>query len=226
MPRRRDQTSRRKSQSTRGGKSPNPWDDLLATGRTAGRALAVFKGAANLLNAEIKSSDTTLSSAVSASGSVNLVSGVAQGDGVANRDGNSLKLKGGSLRWFSTIHASASRTFMRVMVVADTRCNGSTASLSDILNALTVDSQPDLVSEPNRYVILSDVVRVLCSTGEQAVVGEVALPQLMDMHLTFSGTGATVASISGPAIYVIALSNESTNTPQFHAEARLLYVDN
>lgn len=178
------------------------------------------------MNAEIKVVDTTVSGSISSSGSLFLVNGIAQGDGNSNRDGNSVKSKGGSFRWIATQSGSASRSFLRLLVVADTRCNGAAPSVTDVLNSASVYAHPNLVSEPNRYVILHDSVQLMDAASRTACFGEVALPQLTDVHFTYSGTGATVASVSGMSVHVLALSNEPTNTPSLSSEFRILYLDN
>jgi len=198
----------------------------MATGRTAGRALSMFKGGVALLNAEVKHSDVALSGAVSSTGVVTLLSGIAQGDGTSSRDGNSVKLKGGDLRYYFTQNGSASRTAIRVLVVVDTRNQGANPSISDILTSATVVAPPNLTAEPGRYVILSDEVFWLFSGERTAASRHIALQALMDMHLLFSGTSADVSSVSGPSVFLVTLSSETTNTPSISGNSRLLYLDN
>jgi len=199
---------------------------LVATGRTARRALAAFRGAASLLNAEIKHHDTGISSSVSSSGAVVYLGAVPQGDGTTSRDGNSLKLKGAHLRLSCTMNTSATRSTVRWMLVADVRCAGSNPSISDILVSSSVTALPNLVAEPNRFLILEEGVWTLSSTGEQSGYVAITAPALVDCHLVFAGTAGTVADAAGLAVFLVMVSSEATNTPSVSGAGRLLFVDN
>jgi len=186
----------------------------------------MFRGAATLLNAEVKHLDTAIASSVSSSGAVVYLGAIPQGDGTTSRDGNSVKLKGGVLRLSGTMHTSATRTTTRTLVVLDTRNAGANPSISDILTSASVTGLPNLVAEPNRFVILSDRVFVNSITGEQSFHTEMALDALIDVHLVYSGTAGTVADATGPAAFLVMLSSEPTNTPSVSGLGRLLFLDN
>jgi len=198
---------------------------LRASGRTASRALSAFKGAVSLLNAEVKFIDTGVSSAVGTAGSVTLLSGITQGDGVSSRDGQSVKLKGGAIRLVSTMHASATRTQTRVLIVVDTRNQGSSPAVTDVLTAATVQSQLNLAAQPGRFVVLYDRVFSQISVGDSSTLFTIIeLEALVDMHQLYSGTAA--ANTSGPTVFLVRLSTEATNTPTQAFESRLLFLDN
>jgi hypothetical protein len=186
----------------------------------------MFRGAASLLNAEIKHLDTAISSGVSSTGAVVYLGAIPQGDGTTSRDGNSVKLKGGALRLVGTMNTSASRTMTRIMVVLDTRNAGSNPAIADILTSSSVTAQPNLVSEPGRYVILHDFCVGTSITGQQIFSHAISLDALVDVHLVFSGTAGTVADATGPAVFLVMVSNEPTNTPSVSGVGRLLFLDN
>jgi len=223
MPRPRRSKANKRSAPKRS--LPTPWDDLRATGRTASRALTIFKGAASLLNAEVKHVDQTANLTPDTSGTVTLLSGIAQGDGNTTRDGTSVKLKGGDLRFRAASHTSAAATWLRLLLVVDTRNDGVNPTLSDIISA-TITGQPNLDSSPNRFVILHDEVLSLVTAANRIAHRNIPLYALLDMHLMFNGTGATVASCSGPALFAVLLSSEATNTPSVTFDSRLLFLDN
>lgn len=225
MPRNKNKRRRRPRQERR-VIQPSPWDDLRATGRTASRALSIFKGAASLLNAEVKHVDTEQSASISTTANLTFLTGISQGDGVTSRDGNSVKLKGGYFDSVWVMHASATATRIRHIVFVDTRNNGTVPSASDIYNTGDSNGLINIDAYPNRFVILHDEYVRLDSASNRVFRSKVQLPAVMDMHLTYSGTGATIASNAGPAIYSLMVSTEATNTPSSAAWFRFYFVDN
>lgn len=231
MPRRK---SSRGTPRARRGKSenrpykylPTPWDDLKATGRTASRALSVFKGAVNLLNAEVKSVEQTISAAIDNTGAAYFLSGIAQGDLYNERNGNSVKLKGGSFRYTWSINAAGSRAACRFLLIADTRCAGSLVTLSDILDTTAITGMVSYHIDPNRYVVLSDETVTLSTTGNQIAFRDVAIPAIEDAHLVFTDVDATAASATSLALFLVVLTSEAANTPTFNGQCRLLFIDN
>ncbi len=207
---------------------PSPWDDLKAVGRTAGRALTIFKGAASLLNAEAKHVDFQNSATITTTPVLYFFSGIAQGDSVSARDGNSVKLKGGLLKLCLTISTAATATTVRLLVVCDTRNPGSAPTASTIYDTSVVRANGNINvdSEPNRFVVLYDHLVSLDTASRRQFILDLALEALRDMHLTFSGTDATISSVRGPAMYIVMQSNEATNAPAYDISTRLWYVDN
>ncbi len=187
----------------------------------------VLKGAANLLNVEVKHYDTSTSSTPDQTPVVTYLSGIAQGDTQLTRDGNSLKLKGGLVKTVYVIHASATASRIRHLIVLDKMNQGSNPSASDVYDtAASGIGMLNLDSAPNRFVVLHDQY-VRLDTGSNRVFYEsVPLDAIMDVHLNYSGTGATVASAYGPAIFSIWQSSEPTNVPSVVQTTRLFFVDN
>lgn len=201
---------------------------MKATARTASRALSFVKGAASLINAEIKHVDVSQSYSISTTATLAYLSGIAQGDGNTSRDGNSVKLKGGIIRLFIARNASATLSRVRIITFCDTRNQGTAPTATDVVDtAVTCNGLINIDSEPNRFVIINDsIVAVDDGGGLQKHLTIDMTPAINDMHLMFSGTGATVTSARGPVLYTLLLSNEATNTVGVAFDARVLFVDN
>jgi hypothetical protein len=196
----------------------------------AGRALAAYKGARRLFNTEFKVHDVADGggTAVSTTPTVTLLSGIAEGDGTAARNGNSVKIESAFIRWGGQLSSSASRTRMRVMIVVDTRCQELAPAASDVV-AIDVSCYrlPNLTTDPGRYIVVWDQVVTLDEgSGLNKFYEKDLTPALGGMHLLYSGTGALVSSCSGPHIFMIQYSSEATNTPASYYAMRIRYVDN
>jgi hypothetical protein len=206
---------------------PSPWDDLRATGRTAGRALSVIKGAVSMLNTEVKVKDTSQgSTAVPDTGLFHLISGVAQGDTQVTRDGGSIKCKGGLCKIYLSKHASATLTRIRVLIFMDMMNAAANPTAADFYNSSEVLGLQNVITHPNRYVFLYDHTVLLDAVKESQTVLNIPLEALKEVHFTFRGTGATVASCGGPTCFLYLAGSEATNTPASIVESRIFFVDN
>lgn len=226
MPRRKSQTAR----SKRPARSELDKDYAKVKsflGRLAPpMALAAYRGASSLVNVEVKHADVSFTSAVSSTPAVSYLSGIAQGDSNLTRDGNSVKLLGGRFTQVLTIDPSASTSYIRTMIVADTRGAGAAPSAADIFDSATVVGLPNLDTAPNRFMILYDTFDTLSINGSRSVVHDFDLAKVANLHLMFNGTAATVGSSSGLTLWLISMSNEATNTVGRRSECRLFFVDN
>jgi hypothetical protein len=207
-------------------RQPSVWQSVS---RLAPYALAAFKGAASLLNAEFKHTDVTFSQAVSTTATVDILTATAQGDGNTTRDGNSIKAKGLWGDVCISAHSSSTLTRVRLVFFVDTRNAGSSPTAGGVIDvSASCTGLPNVDSEPNRYAILSDQIHTLVYAGDSRIkhIRIDLTPQMMDMHLLYSGTTAVVGSVRGPHLFMLALSSEATNTASIVADFRLIYVDN
>lgn len=227
-------SGKRPYRRSRAGPSGGFISDATAAVRAVQRlqpyALMAFKGAASLVNAEFKHADVSTSSTVSTTPVLSFLTGIAQGDSNITRDGNSVKIMGlwGDVR--ISMNASATQTSTRTLIVCDTRNQGATPTASDIFDTSNTSGQGlvNIDTEPNRFVILFDRydTQVLASETRLIHFRFDVTDAVRNMHLLWSGTGATVTSAKGPVIYLVQMSSEATNTPTYHLDTRLLFVDN
>jgi hypothetical protein len=210
--------------------------EVYAAAPLARRVLSAFKGAATMLNTEMKHVDIspgsqTFGVPLTASTST-LLTGCAQGDTNLTRDGNSLKIK----RLFGSVvmvqHASATTTRCRSMIIADTQTQAAngvnpSADATPIVNTSTsCNGLYNVDTNPGRFIVLIDRVDILVSGTTPAVHFGFDVKEAIDAHVLFSGTGATVASVSGLSFWYLCFSTEATNTPSFVIDARMEFVDN
>jgi len=200
-------------------------EDLYATGRTAGRALAIFKGAANLLNAEFKSIEATASGNETTTPSITWLSGTAQGDGSDDRDGSSLKIKKIAVRFrVAAAAAGAAGSAIRVVFFVDTANTGSAPSASEVLNS-GMSGFPTINSF-DRFNVLYDEVIPLNPSGVASAFRAIVLTQVEDMHVHQLGTSNSVANARGPHVFCYIQSTETTNPPSIDLTSRMSFVDN
>lgn len=221
-------SSKGKAPARRGGRvrQPTVWQSVS---RLAPYALAAYKGAASLLNAEFKHTDVTFSQTISTTATVDILTAVAQGDGNTTRDGNSIKVKGFWGDMAISAHSSSTLTRVRLVFFVDTRNAGAAPTAGGVVDtAVSCTGLPNVDSEPNRFAILYDAIHTLVYAGDSRIkhVRVDLTSQMMDMHLLYTGTTAVVGSVRGPHLFMLALCSEATNTASMVADFRLIYVDN
>lgn len=128
---------------------------------------------------------------------------------------------------------------IRIMVVLDKQCNGATATVTGTggpLETADVNSFRNLENS-SRFKVLADKTMMMVQTGaaENAGVGylfgeskrgfKINLPRL-NIPVEFSGTTGALTEIRSNNIFVMALSDENTNTPQIQYIARIRFRDN
>lgn len=201
---------------------------VRAVQRVAPYALTAFKGAVSLVNAEVKHVDVSASTTVSTTPVLSFLSGIAQGDTNTSRDGNSVKCVGCHGDMTLIMNASATVTRVRTLIFVDTRSQGVVPTATDVVDTNGLSGLVNIDTEPNRFVILLDRFDCLTLASESRLVHwRFDLSDaLRNMHLTFSGSGATIASAKGPVLYMLQFSSEATNTPTYALDSRLFFLDN
>lgn len=201
-----------------------PWYDRKYTPmEVAKAALKTATYVKSLVNVEQKLLDTAVDRSVSNTGHIDHVSAIAQGDGISNREGNSVKATLISMRLSGYIHASATNTQVRYMLVMDNQTvSDSTPAVDDILESVNTRSFLD-IARLGRFTILVDGhIPLVASAANGAFYREHNIP--LNNHIRFNGTASTDIQKNG--LYFLTLSDQATNTPVVNTQIRLRYVDN
>lgn len=186
------------------------------------KALNIASGLYGIINSELKHYDETNSlTPDSSSGTITaIVRGMAQGTTNNTFDGNSILLKKIGLNFSMQMHASATSTRLRIMLIKDTRPQSSLPAITDILSSNTINAFLNIDDQLNRFRVLRDK-RVILNTNnpEKVLMVNRAFKRC---HVKF--TDAQVPVLND--FYVVLLSDESTNTPTVTVTSRLRYYDN
>ena len=194
---------------------------------TASKALAVAYSVKKLLNVEFRHHEAEVTINPSTSGLVSNLSLVAQGDASTQREGNSFRAKSLTLRGTDTANSSAtSPTVVRHIIFQDLQQQGTAPTPSNVLKALNVNSNLNIVDFPKRFKVLrdwtTDLSTVSAGRGNQSYKYHIKL----DSVLKYDGPGGTAAEQRYGQLYHLTLSNQSTNTPTCSLYHRLRFVDN
>lgn len=172
--------------------------------------------------------NNTSSQAIDANGSFVLLTSFAIGDDYNNRQGRILHLK--RLNGVMSIaqHASATETFVRVMLIRFMRYSpdsSTTPSFGELLNnAATYYAAPNVKPvQHSKYQILMDRMVALSDVGKTCAVMRFNKYYKKAKKIEFDGTGGTSASQG--RIYLALISNESTNTPTVAWDINVHCVD-
>lgn len=150
---------------------------------------------------ERKFIDSTQAVAALGAAGIILVNGVATGTDYNNRIGRETAMKSIYLRLTgsNTVDQTAA---LRIMLVYDKQPNGVLPAITDVLTAADILS-PNNLNNKDRFITLSDQDKQISTAGDRGfthvVYKKVGLP------CQFSGTGATIASISTGAVYIILI---------------------
>ncbi len=167
--------------------------------------------------------DDNNSSNPSTTFALTLENGLTQGNTTSTRIGASVDLVVWQLNMRLTVNASATNTFVRVLLVQDKQPNGAAFTSADLLTSSTVNAM-QLPASQNRFVIYVDEVFALAPNWKTNQVKTFRV-DLNFQTLYGLGNAGTIADITSNSLYLCTLSNEATNTPLMSWSSRVWYYD-
>ncbi len=192
---------------------------------TASKALAVAFAVKKLINVEYMSFRVTPTSDPNTSGTSQNMTAIAQGDDTSDRQGDKIRVKRLALSGIVTLHASATDSRVRFVIVRDN--NGSTTipTIANLYAGASAFADNTLKSgtpqENSRFSVLWDkMVIVNSDTPTKAF----SYSMTLDHHVFFSGPAATDEGKGH--LYLFMASNEATNDPVVTAKTQVWYLDN
>lgn len=183
-----------------------------------------------LINVEVKAVDTYVSNSPDNSTVnttfVSALSSIAQGDSYNNRDGLSVKyqklhVSGHFVSTFTAINESV----VRILIVKDLEQVGSTVpSTSDIIETASgfLVNNPLNILNMGRFKIIDDFRLSVSFQGNAIALFD--REYVLKGHCHFSGSSATTWTKDG--IYLVAMSDQSSELPTLTWSARVTYTDN
>lgn len=202
-----------------------PWyKKKYSAAEMAGKALSGLNYMRKMLNVEKKLLDTSISVGMDDAGSITHLTGIAQGNDITNRSGNSVKGVYLGLRLSSTANTAAKQTY-RIMVIKDNQQLTDTApSIADVLDTTTPTSflAPGILG---RFSVLYDKIYSVQNDGAQGGKNH-KIDLNLNHHVRYNG--ATANDIQKGGLYLILLSDDvaSSTYTSMVGNVRFRYVDN
>lgn len=181
----------------------------------------------NLINVEFKFANYVASTTpTSTIPTLQLLNGMVRGDDSNTRDGRQIRIKSIQCFFRVNMHASATATTVRYMIVIDKQPSAAAFTAADLLDtasAAQVDALRNLSSR-RRFVILKDR-RLVVNTDYPEKVFRVY--KQLDMKTVYDDSDAgSIADIQSNALYLVIITDEATNTPTCTNNVRIRFIDN
>ncbi len=175
---------------------------------------------------EFRTITTALTSAPNSTGAVVALTAIAQGDDIANRQGNKVRAKHMSVRGHININASATSTHGRMIIIRDNNGSTSQPAITDLFtDASTMRIGKNKLGDPqsnSRFTILWDYTYTLDAVNKNQTYFKYT--QELDHHIYYTGTAATDEGKGH--LYLFTVSSESTNDPVVSADCMVKFIDN
>lgn len=195
---------------------------------TAAKALSIAYGIKKLMNVEFKFHDVLNAITPSTTLSIQQLTNIPQGDTDITRDGAQVKCLRLLVRYLAVINASATTTFLRVMIIKDKQTNQAIYAAGDLLTDITATdaiNSPMNLDNKYRFQVLYNRVHIMSITGANAAIkGEVFKD--IDLKLRFDNSTPSIADLTSNSLSLVFISDQATNTPTVTFFSRLRYVDN
>ncbi len=179
---------------------------------------------AKMINSEPKIHTRTLNITPSSAGVINYISNVAQGDTNATRDGNQIMVNDFLTRFTTSMHATATVTFVRFIIFKDIQSNGVLPTVAELLRGASVTSALNIVNG-RRFTVLYDKLYSMDDIKSHSSQAKV-FRNLGSLKIRYLDSTANQAGAGTNALYVCAVSSEATNTPTIAFDFRLRFRDN
>lgn len=198
---------------------------VMAMAKTALRGVNFLR---SVLNPERKFVDVDGGGgafAVSNTGFVTYLSGIAQGDGVNSRDGNSVKTSDMLFRFAFTLDPAATVPCrVRMILFIDTDNLGTVPAVNDVLQTVSALSALERTTQSGgRFKILADRIMSL-TLIKSSITGKIY--KKLGHHLKYGGTTSAGADAREGAVFVLFISDQAANDPSVSYNSRIKYYDN
>jgi hypothetical protein len=192
----------------------------------ASKAWQGVKLISKLINVEEKLFDVNASGGIANTGAIFNLSNIAQGTDYNNRDGDSLltqRLDFSMIITNSTALASTGNAFIRLIIFRDNDQLGADPTVANVLQSAVVTSPLTFYTE-RRFDVLDDRLYAMNNNGASALQYRLSLN--LNKHIYFQNTTGADASNFEGALFLLALSDQATNTPTISYYSRLAFTDN
>lgn len=185
------------------------------------RDVKLLKG---LINTEKKVVDVvSTGTAISTTPSFILLNGLATGTDRTDRIGDSVKFSFEMLRIKATIHASATGTTIRVILLRDKQTNAALPTASQLFESSTNILSPLSLTWGKRYMIYCDKwVKLNQDFPEKTFFCK----RRLKFHTKFGGNSTAITDVSTNSFVLVLWSDEATNTPTVEYYNRMRFIDN
>lgn len=185
---------------------------------TAYRGVRLLKG---LVNVEKKLYTVPLTSIPTNTGVVQVLSAMAAGDDVNNRNGNSILAKYVLYSGTATMPNGEYTQTVRFMILQDLKNEGSLPAVTDILETSNVNA-PLNADSVDRFWILADKKFTLNSGGGESK--PINVFRRLNFHIKYDGTSA--ADYDTNSIILLTISDATSAPPTITGYSRLAFYDN
>ncbi len=194
----------------------------------ARKALLMAKSIKSLMNVEFKNHDiAATTSAITITPVITQLTNIAQGDTTLTRDGSSVKFVSISFRYTLVQHASATSTFVRIMLVLDRQTNEAIYTDTDLLADVTVADaivSPRNLDNGHRFRVLYDKVHAFSASGSVSQHGK--FYKKLQLKVRYDAAAALITSLTQSSLSLFTVATEASSTPTITHRIRLRYVDN
>lgn len=191
---------------------------------TAQKALTIALGVKKLLNVELKHIDiATTEITPSDSGGVHSLVNCAEGVTSSTRNGLSIRAKSLNMHFAYVQNASASETIIKIYIVLDKSPNGTKASYLDIMEEATIVSQTNNVGWSRFTILATKTVKMSVDGGSN---GYFSIYKKLNLPVKYETSNGGDDDVQSNQILMLAVSDQTTNTPTLGFTSRVRYLDN
>lgn len=190
--------------------------------RLASAALRLARS--NRRSIEVKEITNQSTGSVSSTGSVTSMTAIAEGDDLSQRTGRKVQLKSIQIRGFltNTDLTNADASIVRMMIVRDNTYKSTAPLIADILqNSVPYALRTQEPEKKKAYTVLYDKLMGVDLNSRNQIIFEKY--KKVSGEVIFDGTSSATGNKGG--LYLLLVSNRSSDLPICNLQVRVRYTD-
>jgi hypothetical protein len=190
--------------------------------RMAGKALKIAKD--NRKSIEVKEITTSSTGTVSSTGSVTSMVAIAEGDDISNRTGRKIHLKSLQIRGFALNNdlTTSDASIVRLMIIRDNSFGSTAPTIANVLQGgQAYGLRAQEVEKKYAVTVLYDKFMGLDVNSRNQILFEKY--KKLNSMVVYDGTAST--SSNKGALYLLLVSNRSSDLPTVNCQVRVRYSD-
>lgn len=175
---------------------------------------------------EKKFIDTSGSANQSSTVLITPLSLAGQGDTASSREGSKISMSSIQMKYTWKMSEGATSTRARIMLIQDKQVNGASFSANDLLESSALGTA--IISPLNldgafRFRVLYNKVHTLSGEGSKVQYKEMF--KKININARYSGSGGTISQVLSSGLFLLAVTDETSQTPNLSFFVRIRFND-
>lgn len=150
---------------------------------------------------------------------------LVQGDNITNRSGDKVTMKSLKVKLQFQLNVLSNSQTIRYILFADTMANRAVPAVTDVIVSATVTSLYEPINLlKRRFHVFADITKTLVLTAQSQAI-HLDLSFKKEMPIYFGDPGNVAVANSKNALFMLVVTDATSNAPSFAVDHQMEYYD-